>query len=395
MNEVVVVEACRTAQGRFGGTLRDVPAHHLATHVIRESVRRSGIDPKHIDGVVMGQVYQSSEAMNIARYCALEADLPFSANSYSVNAACCSALEAVNCAARDIMIGEAEVLIGAGVENMSAAPYRVTGHRWGTRRGHSEIIDQFEESTWTVSTERFGPFNMGMAGDRIASEYAISREAQDEYALRSQQYALQSIDRGHFKAEVVPINATTRSGPVEFAVDETPRRDMSRESLAQLEPAFQRGGTVTAGNASKVGDGAAAVLLMSRRKADQLGMDALATIRSMARVGVDPRLLCMSPAPAANLALTRAKLRPEEIGWWEINEAFASVVIASVQEIGIGLDRVNLAGGAIALGHPVGSSGCRALVTMVHAMRREGIRYGCCTIGGGGGIATAAVLERC
>lgn len=393
MNEVVIVEACRTAQGTFGGSLRDIPAHDMATHVLREAVRRSGIDPKHIEGVAMGQVYQSSEALNIARYCAMEAELPLSVNGYSVNAACCSSLEAVNCAVRDIMTGEAEVMIGAGVENMSAAPYRVTGHRWGTRRGHTEIIDQFEESTWSASTYRFGRFNMGMSGDRIAQEYAISRAAQDEYALRSQQLAAESIDKGRFKAEIVPIEVKTRKGPATFDTDEHVRRDTSPEKLAKLATAFQHDGTVTAGNASGVSDGASAVLLMSRRKADHFGLKALATFRSTARVGVDPRLICMSPGPAANLALERAKLQPTDIGWWEINEAFASVVLSSMQEIGIGVDRVNPAGGGIALGHPVGNSGCRTLVTMVHAMRREGVRYGCCTIGGGGGIATAAVLE--
>jgi len=393
MNEVVVVEGCRTAQGTFGGALRDIPAHDMATHVIRETVRRAGIDPKHIEGVAMGQVYQSSEALNIARYCAMEAELPFSVNGYSVNAACCSSLEAVNCAVRDIMTGEADVMLGAGVENMSAAPFRVTGHRWGTRRGHSQIIDQFEESTWSASTYRFGRFNMGMSGDRIAKEYAISREAQDEYALRSQQLAIESIDKGRFAAEIVPIPVKTRKKTVMFDTDEQPRRETSLEKLARLPLAFQDDGTVTAGNASGVSDGASAVLLMSRRKADHLGMKPLAIFRSTARVGVDPRLICMSPGPAANLALERAKLRPADIGWWEINEAFASVVLSSMKEIGIGLEKVNPAGGGIALGHPVGNSGCRTLVTMVHAMRREGIRYGCCTIGGGGGIATAAVLE--
>ncbi|MCL4798630.1 MAG: thiolase family protein [Burkholderiales bacterium] len=395
MNEVVIVEACRTAQGTFGGTLRDVPAHALARHVVKEAVRRAGIDPLEIEGVAMGQVYQSSEALNIARFCAMEADLPFAVAGYSVNAACCSSLEAVSCAVRDIACGDAQVMIGAGVENMSAAPYRVTGHRWGMRRGHSEIIDQFEESTWSASTYRFGRFNMGMSGDHIAKVYGISRAEQDEYALRSQQLAVRSIDCGAFAAEITPVTVQTRAGQVEFAVDEHLRRDTSLEKLARLKPSFGEGGTVTAGNASGVSDGASAVLLMSHAKAAALGVKPLARFRSTARVGVDPRLICMSPGPAGKLAVERAGLRPKDIGWWEINEAFASVVLASMKELDIGLERVNPAGGGIALGHPVGNSGCRTLVTMVHAMRREGIRYGCCTIGGGGGIATAAVLELC
>jgi len=395
MNEVVIVEACRTAQGTFGGTLRDVPAHALARHVVTEAVRRAGIDPLEIEGVAMGQVYQSSEALNIARFCAMEADLPFAVAGYSVNAACCSSLEAVSCAVRDIACGDAQVMIGAGVENMSDAPYRVTGHRWGTRRGHSEIIDQFEESTWSASTYKFGRFNMGMSGDHIAKVYGISRAEQDEYALRSQQLAVRSIDSGAFAAEITPVTVQTRAGQVEFAVDEHVRRDTSLEKLARLRPSFGEGGTVTAGNASGVSDGASAVLLMSHAKAAALGVKPLARFRSTARVGVDPRLICMSPGPAGKLAVERAGLRPKDIGWWEINEAFASVVLASMRELDIGLERVNPAGGGIALGHPVGNSGCRTLVTMVHAMRREGIRYGCCTIGGGGGIATAAVLELC
>lgn len=395
LGEVVVVDGCRTAQGSFGGALREVPAHELATTVIREVVRRTAVDPRQVDLVTMGQVYQSSEALNIARFCALQADLPFSVTGVSFNAACCSSLDAVNAAAREIAVGEADVAIGAGVESMSTAPFRVTGHRWGTRRGHSEIIDQFEESTWTASTYRFGRFNMGMSADRIAREYGLSRAEQDDYALRSHQLAVASIDQGHFRHEIVPFEAATRRGTLRFEVDELPRRDTSLEKLARLPPSFGEGGTVTAGNASSVSDGASAVLLMSRRKARDLGLRPIARFLSTARIGVDPRLICMSPGPAARLAVERAGLKLSDIGWWEINEAFASVVLSSCRYLGIGLDRVNPAGGGIALGHPVGNSGCRTLVTLVHGMRRQGVHYGCCAIGGGGGIGTAAVLQLC
>lgn len=391
--EVVVIDGCRTAQGSFGGALRDVPAHALATHVIKEIVRRSGIDPARIDGVAAGQVYQSAEALNIARFCALSADLPFRINGYSLNAACCSSLEAVNAAVRDIAYGEADVMIGVGVESMSRAPFRLTGHRWGTRRGHSEVVDEFEESTWSASTERFGRFNMGMAGDRIAAHYGISRAAQDELALRSQTRAARAIDAGWYDREIVPF--TVRSGKKEavFRADEHVRRHTSPEALARLRPAFSEDGTVTAGNASGVSDGASAVLLVAGETAAALGLRPIARVVSTARVGVDPRLICMSPAPAAALALERARLRPADIDWWEINEAFASVVLASCKELDLGLDRVNPAGGGIALGHPVGNSGCRTLVTLVHAMQRNNFRRGCVTIGGGGGIATATILE--
>ncbi len=394
-NEVVIVAGCRTAQGTFGGTLRDVPAHELGSSVIRRLVERAGIDPKLIDVVTMGQVYQSSEALNIARFCALEADLPFKVTGVSFNAACCSSLEAVNAAVREIAVGEAEVAIGSGTESMSTAPFRLTGHRWGTRRGHSEVIDQFEESTWSASTYKFGRFNMGMSGDRIAREYGISRAEQDQYALRSHQLTIASIDKGYFKDEIVPLEIRSRKGIVRFEVDEHPRRDSSIEKLASLPTSFGDGGTVTAGNASGVGDGSSAILLMSRRKAKEMGLKPMARFLSTARVGVDPQLICMSPGPAGQLAVERAGLRPSDIGWWEINEAFASVVLSSCKVLGIGLDKVNPAGGGIALGHPVGNSGCRTVVTLVHAMRRHGIRYGCCAIGGGGGIGSAAVLELC
>jgi acetyl-CoA C-acetyltransferase len=395
LDEVVVVAGCRTAQGSFGGALREVPAHELGTTVLKTVVQQAGIDPQHVDMVAMGQVYQSSEALNVARFCALQADLPFTVTGVSFNVACCSSLDAVNAAVREIAVGDAQVAVGAGVESMSTAPYRLTGHRWGTRRGHSEVIDQFEESTWSASTYRFGRFNMGMSGDRIAREYGLSRAEQDEFALRSHRLAVESIDKGHFRQEIVPFDVATRKGTLRFEIDELPRRDTSLEKLSRLPLSFGDGGTVTAGNASAVSDGASAALLMSRRRAEVLGVRPMARFLSTARVGVDPRLICMSPGPAGRLAVERAGLKAADIGWWEINEAFASVVLSSCRELGIGLERVNPAGGGIALGHPVGNSGCRTLVTMIHGMRRTGTRFGCVSIGGGGGIGTAAVLELC
>jgi acetyl-CoA C-acetyltransferase len=391
--EIVVVDGCRTAQGTFGGTLRDVPAHELVRTPVREVVRRTGIDPTLIDTVIVGQVYQSSQALNIGRFCALEADLPFSVTGAAVNAACCSSMEAFNNAVRDIAHGDSDVVIAAGTESMSGAPFVLHGHRWGTRRGNSEIVDQFEESTWSASTYRFGRFSMGMAADHVAKAYQLSRAELDAYALRSHQLAIEAMDAGHFDAEIVPLAIKGRKGEVLFTKDEHPRRDTNLDTLAKLRPSFGDGGTVTAGNASGVSDGAAALLLMSGEKASQLGLKPLARVRSTARVGVDPRLICMSPGPAANKALAKAGLKAADIGWWEINEAFASVVLSSCKEIGIGLDQVNPLGGGIALGHPVGTSGVRTIVTMTHAMRRTGTRFGVATIGGGGGIGTAALLE--
>lgn len=393
--EVVLVAGCRTAQGTFGGTLRDVPAHELAIAPILEVIRRAGIDANIVNTIVVGQVYQSSEALNIGRFCALEAGLPFTITGAGVNVACCSSLEALNSAARDIACGDSDVAIAAGTESMSGAPFRLTGHRWGTRRGNSEIIDQFEESTWSASTYRYGRFSMGMAADHVAKVYGISRSEQDEYALRSHMLATQTIDKGLFRDEIVAYTVKRRKGDIVFTQDEHPRRDTTLASLAQLRPAFVEDGTVTAGSSSGVSDGGAAVLLMAKDKADALGLKPFAKVRSMARVGVDPHLICMSPGPAGRAVVDRAGLKVADVGWWEINEAFSSVVLSSCKELGIGLEHVNPLGGGIALGHPVGCSGARTIVTMMHAMRRTGTRFGVTTIGGGGGIGTATMLELC
>ena len=393
--EVVVVAGCRTAQGTFGGTLREVPAHELVRTPLQQVVARAGVPAEVIDNVIVGQVYQTSQALNIGRFCALEAGFPFSVSGTAVNAACGSSLEAFNCAVREIAQGDADVVIAAGTESMSGVPFLLHGHRWGTRRGNSEVVDQFEESTWSASTYRYGRFNMGMAADHVAKVYSISRREQDEYALRSHLLAVKAIDGGLFRDEIVPLTVKTRKSEIAFVEDEHPRRDCSLESLTKLAPTFGDDGTVTAGSASGVSDGAAAAMLMSREKADALGVKPLARVLSTARVGVDPRLICMSPAPAASVALERAGLRPGDIGWWEINEAFSSVVLSSCRELGIGLDRVNPLGGGIALGHPVGCSGVRTMVTMLYAMRRTGTRYGMATIGAGGGMGVAALVELC
>ncbi|MBP6564042.1 MAG: thiolase family protein [Burkholderiales bacterium] len=393
--EVVVVAGCRTAQGTFGGTLREVPAHELVRTPLQQVVARAGVPAEVIDNVIVGQVYQTSQALNIGRFCALEAGFPFSVSGTAVNAACGSSLEAFNCAVREIAQGDADVVIAAGTESMSGVPFLLHGHRWGTRRGNSEVVDQFEESTWSASTYRYGRFNMGMAADHVAKVYSISRREQDEYALRSHLLAVRAIDGGLFRDEIVPLTVKTRKSEIAFVEDEHPRRDCSLESLTKLAPTFGEDGTVTAGSASGVSDGAAAAMLMSREKADALGVKPLARVLSTARVGVDPRLICMSPAPAARVALERAGLRPGDIGWWEINEAFSSVVLSSCRELGIGLDRVNPLGGGIALGHPVGCSGVRTMVTMLYAMRRTGTRYGMATIGAGGGMGVAALVELC
>lgn len=395
MQDVVVVAACRTAQGSFGGTLRDVAAHELSSAVVREVVRRAGLGPDQVDAAAVGQVYQSSQALNIGRYTALEAELAVETAALGINTACCSGLEAINAGVREVMVGQAGVFVAAGVESMSGAPFRLEGHRWGTRRGHSELIDQFEESTWSASTYRFGRFNMGMAADHVAGVYGISRQEQDEFAYRSHKLAVAAIESGVFKDEIVPVTVARKKGDIVFQVDEHPRADVSLEGLSRLRPAFQADGTVTAGNSSGVNDGAAAVVLMAAARARELGVRPIARVRSTARVGVHPRLLCMSPGPAADLALRRAGLSVADIGLWELNEAFAAVVLAGLRDLKMPLDRVNVHGGGISLGHPVGCSGCRIVVSLLHAMRRQGVPLGLASIGGGGGIGTAIVLELC
>ncbi len=393
--EVVLVAGCRTAQGTFGGTLRDITAHELAITTILEVIRRTGVPAEIVNTIIVGQVYQSSQALNIGRFCALDAGLPFTITGAAVNVACCSSLEAFNSAAREIACGDSDVVIAAGTESMSSAPFRLNGHRWGTRRGNSEIVDEFDESTRSASTYRYGSFSMGMAADHVAKVYGLSRSEQDEYALRSHTLTVQSIDKGLFKDEIVPVTVKRSKGDIIFKQDEHPRRDSTLEALAQLRPIFVDNGTVTAGNSSGVSDGAAAILLMAGDKAAELDLKPIAKVRATARIGVDPRLICMSPGPAGKAAVERAGLKVADIGWWEINEAFSSVVLSSCREIGLGLDRVNPMGGGVALGHPVGCSGARTVVTMMHAMRRADVRFGVATIGGGGGIGTAAVIELC
>ncbi|MDA8194479.1 MAG: thiolase family protein [Thermaerobacter sp.] len=393
-DDVVVVAACRTAQGDFGGALRDIPAADLAAAVIREAISRSGISPDQVDAVVMGQVYQTSEALNIARFAVLQDGQPVAIPGFSVQMACCSGLEAVNLGAHEILSGHAEVVVAGGVENMSRVPYLLNGHRWGAKRGHGALIDMLEESSWSASASRYGRLNMGLAAEHIAKQYDITRSEQDQYALKSHQRAMAAITAGYYREEIVPVQIPQAQTSRQFAADEHPRPDASLAALARLRPSFAQDGSVTAGNASSLSDGAAALVLVSGAMAKRHGLAELGRIVGTARVGVHPLELGMSPAPAAERALDRAQIAIRDVDAWEINEAFASVVLASARVLGVPLDNVNVNGGGIALGHPVGCSGARILVSLLYDMRRRDLLTGVATVGGGGGVAVATVVQR-
>ncbi len=393
-DDVVVVSACRTAQGNFGGSLRDAPAASLAATVMREAIRRAGISADQVDVAIMGQVYQTSEALNIARFSVLQEGLPVTIPGFSVQMACCSGLEAVNLGVQEIRNQNAEVVLVGGVENMSRAPYLVNDHRWGARRGPGTLVDMLEESSWSASSSRYGPLNMGLAAEHIATQYGITRDAQDQFALTSHQRAIAAMSRGDYRSEIVPIEIPQRKTSRLFAEDEHPREAASLESLSRLRPSFLETGSVTAGNASSLSDGAAALILMAGGLASRLHLTVLGRIVGTARVGVHPLDLCMSPAPAAGKALERANIPIRTVDLWEINEAFAAVVLASAHELEVPLDTINVNGGGIAMGHPVGCSGARILVSLVHEMQQRSAATGVATVGGGGGVAVATVVQR-
>ncbi len=387
--QVCLASAVRTPQGRFGGALATVPAAELAERVMTQSCDRIGVDLDAVDLIVLGQVYQTPDAVNIARFAALTAGFPVSIPAYTVQMVCCSGMEAIFSGFREIATDAGDVVIAGGVESMSRAPYLLYDARWGMRRGHGELRDMLEEASWSASSYRYGEWNMGLAAEFISEHQGITREDQDAYALRSHEAALEAIDKGRFDEEIVPIQG--KSGLV--ARDEGPRRDTSMSALAHLRPAFSESGSVTAGNSSLVSDGASAIIMMSRKMMMVRGLPPLATIEGIARVAVEPRWLGKSPGLAA------LKLM-EQIGWsrqmvdvWEINEAFAAVVLASVKELQVDIRRVNVNGGGIALGHPVGCSGARIVTSMVHELRRRGGGRGIATVGGGGGVATAIAIR--
>lgn len=400
MREAVIVDAIRTPIGRYKGALKDVRPDDLGAIVIKALVERTGIDPALIDDVVMGCANQAGEDnRDVARMSLLLAGLPVTVSGTTVNRLCASGLDAIHIAARGILSGEGDVFIAGGLESMTRAPFVMGKPEGEYPRGDMRMFDTTIGWRFTNPklAEMYHPYSMGETAENVAEKYNIPREDQDNYALRSQQRAAEAIRSGRFKDEIVPVEIPQRKGaPVIFDTDEHPRPETTYETLAGLKPAFRKGGSVTAGNASGVNDGAAAVLIMSREKAEELGLKPIARYVAGAAAGVEPEVMGIGPVPAIKKALKLAKLDIEQINLFEINEAFASQILACVRELGIDLDKINPNGGGIALGHPLGATGARLVTTMVNEMKHNPeYRYGVTSLCIGVGQGLASVWERC
>ncbi|HHV79171.1 MAG TPA: acetyl-CoA C-acetyltransferase [Firmicutes bacterium] len=393
MREAVIISAVRTAIGTFGGTLANVPATDLGAVVVKEALRRANVEPKDVDEVIMGCILQAGQGMHVSRQVAIKAGIPIETPCFTVNKVCGSGLKAVALAAQAILAGDADVIVAGGTENMNMAPYALPKARAGYRMGHAQMLDlMIHDGLWDVFTD----VHMGVTAENIAEKYKISREEQDDFAAWSQQKAEKAIKSGRFKDEIVPVEVPgkKKGEVIKFEQDEHPRFGTTKEVLATLKPAFKKDGTVTAGNASGINDGAAAVVVMSSKKAEQLGLKPLATIVSYASAGVEPAFMGLGPIPATRKALAKADITLRDVGLIEANEAFAAQAIAVGRELGFDMDKLNVNGGAIALGHPIGASGCRILVTLLHEMVKRDQKYGLATLCIGGGMGIAMVVKR-
>ncbi|MDR1622552.1 MAG: thiolase family protein [Synergistaceae bacterium] len=397
MEDVYIVTGARTALGNLGGGLKSVLPEDLLAPVINESISRGGIAGDRISEVIIGQTKQSADCPNVARVSALKARLPEEVPAWTVHRQCGSGMQAVIAAALQIRCGESDLVIAGGVESMSNAQYYLRNARFGFRSGNGVLIDPNTESQPKSQPEEiYGSLVMGMTAENLAERYNISREEQDKFALRSQRLAVAAIDSGRFAEEIVPVPIPQKKGePLLFQTDEFPRRDVSIEALAKLKPAFKNpGGTVTAGNSSGRNDGAAALLLASENAVREEKLVPLARIAAFASAGVDPRYMGIGPVPAARKVLQKAGLSLSDMGLVEINEAFAAQTLACVKELGLDIDKLNVNGGAVALGHPLGCSGTRILLTLTHEMRKKNVRYGLAAICIAGGQGLAVILER-
>ena len=392
MENVVIVSATRTPVGSFNGSLASVSTIDLGKIVITEALKRAGVDGTHVDEVIMGNVLQAGLGQNPARQAALNAGLADSIPAFTVNKVCGSGLKTVALAAQAIAAGDAEIIVAGGMENMSRAPFLLDSKaRWGYRMGNQQIIDTMVHDGLTCATNHY---HMGITAENIAEKYQISRQEQDELALRSQQLAAEAVADGVFDAEIVPVTIKTRKGDIEFARDEYPRAETTAEALAKLKPAFNKEGTVTAGNSSGINDGAAAVVVMTESKAKALGLKPLARIRSYASGGVSPALMGMGPVPATQKALQKANLSLSDIDLIEANEAFAAQFLGVGRELKFDMDKTNIHGGAIALGHPIGASGTRILVSLLYGLQSQNKSLGLATLCIGGGQGIAMIVER-
>ncbi|WP_026583615.1 acetyl-CoA C-acetyltransferase [Bacillus sp. J33] len=394
MREAVIVSAVRTAIGSFMGTLSKTPATELGAVVIKEALKQAGVKENQVDEVIMGNVLQAGLGQGPARQAALKAGLPEEVPAATINKLCGSGLKAVHYAAQAIQLQEADIVVAGGMENMSLAPYLLMDGRTGFRMGDGKVIDSMIHDGLQCA---INSCHMGITAENIADQYELSRESQDEFAAWSQQKADAAIKEGKFKDEIVPVAIPQRKGdPIVFDTDEFPRAGVTAEKLSGLKPAFKKEGSVTAGNASGINDGAAALVLMSREKAEELGIKPLAVLKGNASVGVDPKIMGIGPIPASKKALAKAGLSMEDMDLVEANEAFAAQALAVGQDLEIPREKLNVNGGAIALGHPIGASGARVLVTLLHEMKRRNSRYGLAAlcIGGGMGVASVVELEK-
>lgn len=392
MREVVIVSAVRTAIGSFGGSLKDVPAAELGSIVIKEAVNRAKIKPELVEEVVMGNVIQAGQGQNVARQAAVKAGLPVEVPAMTINKVCGSGLRCVALAAQMIKAGDCDVVVAGGMENMSAAPYAMPGARWGQRMGDGKMMDtMIKDALW----DAFNDYHMGVTAENIAKEWKLTREMQDEFALNSQLKAEKAIKAGRFVDEIVPVIIPQRKGePKIFEQDEFPRFGSTIEKMSKLKPSFIKGGTVTAANASGINDGAAAFVVMSAEKANELGLKPMAKIVSYGSKGLEPSIMGYGPFHATKKALEVAGLTVEDMDLIEANEAFAAQSLAVAKDLNFDMDKVNVNGGAIALGHPVGASGARILVTLLHEMEKRDAKKGLATLCIGGGMGTALVVER-
>ena len=392
MREVVIVSAARTPIGSFGGSLKGIPTRKLGAIAIKAAVERAGVKPEMVEEVIMGTVLQGGLGQNVARQMTLDAGLPIEVPAMTINKVCGSGLRAVELAAQIIKAGDADIVVAGGAENMSATAYAVPSARWGARMNNTQMIDMMvNDGLW----DAFNGYHMGITAENVAEQWEITREELDEFSVISQNRAAEAIKAGKFIDEIVPVEIPQRKGdPIIFDTDEFPKFGTTTEKVAKLKGAFKKDGVVTAANASGINDAGAAVVVMSREKADELGIKPLCTIKSYASAGVDPSIMGVGPVPASKKALDKAGLTIEDIDLVEANEAFAAQSLAVRKDLGLDPEKTNVNGGAIAIGHPIGASGCRILISLIHEMMKRDSKYGLATLCIGGGMGTALVVER-
>lgn len=391
MGEIVIASACRTPIGSFGGSLKNVAAADMGALVVKEAVNRAGIKPEMVDEVIFGNVLQAGLGQNIARQVSIKAGLPIETTAMTINIVCGSGLKSVALAANQIKAGEAEIVVCGGIENMSAAPYAIPSARWGARMNNNKIVDvMVNDGLW----DAFNQYHMGITAENVAEQYGLTREMQDEFAVASQTKACAAIEAGKFKDEIVPVEVKLKKKTVVVDTDEGPRPGTTAESISKLRPAFKKDGIVTAANSSGINDGAACVVVMSEEKAKELGVTPMATWIAGALGGVDPSIMGVGPVASTKKVLAKTGMSIDDFDLIEANEAFAAQSLAVGRELGINPEKLNVNGGAIALGHPVGASGCRILVTLLHEMQKRDAKKGLATLCIGGGMGCSTIVER-